>query len=170
MTDLRLAWSADRFAADLAIEGGRLATDDGLRTAILISLFTDARAPDDAELPETGGDRRGWWGDTQARPEFAGGPDAGSATDRNRVGSLLWLLARAKALPRVLAQAHQACEEALDWLVRDGVARAVRVVVEQQGDRMAIGVEIDRPIGPDRQRFDYTWDASTGAITAGEYA
>lgn len=63
MTDIALAWDNALFAADLAIEGGRLVTDDGLRTAILISLFTDARANDDDPLPEPGADRRGWWGD-----------------------------------------------------------------------------------------------------------
>ena len=182
MSDLALVWNADAAAADLLLSGGRLATDAGMRTAILISLFSDARAADDETLPEAGGDRRGWWGDAHARDAR---PDAGTARDMNRIGSLLWLLSRAKITPRVLAQAHQACEEALAWLVRDGIASAVRVVVEaqvhpgqgsasssaaigQQGvpDLMAIAVEIDRPGGPNRQRHDFTWEASTATITA----
>lgn len=170
MTDIALVWDADAMAADLLLGSGRLATDDGMRTAILISLFTDARAADDETLPEPGGDRRGWWGDAYAR-ELR--PDAGTARDVNRIGSLLWLLSRSKITARTLTQANQACEEALAWLVRDGVASAVRVVIEAQvrtgqqtPDLMAIAVEIDRPGGPGRQRHDFTWDASTATITA----
>ena len=170
MTDLALVWNADAMAADLLLANGQLATDVGMRTAILISLFSDARAADDETLPEPGGDRRGWWGDAYAREVR---PDAGTARDVNRIGSLLWLLSRSKITPRVLTQARQACDEALAWLVRDGIASAVRVVVEAQvrpgqqtPDLMAIAVEIDRPGGPNRQRHDFTWDASTATITA----
>lgn len=170
MTDLALVWDADAMAADLLLGGGQLATDAGMRTAILISLFTDARAADDETLPEAGGDRRGWWGDVHAREVR---PEAGTARDANRIGSLLWLLSRSKITARTLAQAKQACEEALAWLVRDGIASAVRVVIEvqqrpgqQTADMMAIAVEIDRPTGPNRQRHDFTWDASTATITA----
>ncbi|WP_086733835.1 phage GP46 family protein [Erythrobacter colymbi] len=170
MTDLALVWNADAIAADLLLANGRLATDDGMRTAILISLFTDARAADDETLPEAGGDRRGWWGDAYARDLR---PDAGTARDVNRIGSLLWLLSRSKITARTLAQAKQACEEALAWLVRDGIASAVRVVVEAQArpgqaspDLLAIAVEIDRPGGPNRQRHDFTWEASTATIIA----
>lgn len=170
MTDIALVWDADAMAADLLLANGQLATDAGMRTAILISLFSDARAADDETLPEAGGDRRGWWGDAYAREDR---PDAGTARDVNRIGSLLWLLSRSKITARVLAQAKQACEEALAWLVRDGIALAVRVVVEAQmrpgqqtPDLLAIAVEIDRPGGPNRQRHDFTWEASTATITA----
>lgn len=181
MTDLALVWNADAAAADLLLGNGQLATDAGMRTAILISLFSDARAADDEQLPEAGGDRRGWWGDAFARDAR---PDAGTARDANRIGSLLWLLSRSKITARTLAQAQQACAEALAWLVRDGIASAVRVVVEAQmrpgqaasssaaignqgaPDMLAIAVEIDRPGGPNRQRHDFTWSASTATITA----
>lgn len=170
MTDLALVWNADAMAADLLLSNGQLMTDAGMRTAILISLFTDARAADDETLPEPGSDRRGWWGDAYARDDR---PDAGTARDVNRIGSLLWLLSRSKITARVLSQATQACEEALAWLVRDGIASAVRVVVSAEvrigqvmPDMLAIAVEIDRPGGPNRQRHDFTWEASTATITA----
>lgn len=170
MTDIALVWNADAFAADLLLEQGQLVTDSGLRTAIMISLFSDARAPDEADLPEAGQDRRGWWGDVLAGDA---GPQAGSAADANRIGSLLWLLARSKVTPQVLAQASQYAEEALAWLVRDGVARAVRVTASAGAsgavpDVLSIAVEIDRPDGPGRQRWDFTWDASTRSLTIKE--
>jgi phage gp46-like protein len=162
MTDLALNWNDETVSADLMLAGGRLSTDDGLRTAILISLFSDARASEDAVLPEAGDDRRGWWGD-----QFAdgAGPEAGSANDRNRIGSLLWLLGRAKATTANLQLARQSAEQALGWLVRDGIASRVGVQVETQlvegvRQRLAIGVDLYRPNGPDRQRFDFTWEAS----------
>ncbi|WP_067734500.1 phage GP46 family protein [Novosphingobium naphthalenivorans] len=162
MTDLALNWNDETVSADLLLSGGALATDDGLRTTILISLFTDARASEDAELPEAGDDRRGWWGDQFAADA---GPDAGSASDRNRIGSLLWLLGRAKATTANLQLARQATEAALGHLVRDGVASRVAVEVESQvveggKRRLALGVDIYRPNGPDRERYDFTWEAS----------
>lgn len=166
MTDLALIWNADTFTADLALRNGALVTDDGLRSAVLISLFTDGRAADDDSLPEEGDDRRGWWGDTQASNGGAGpGVDAGSAQDTNRIGSLLWLLHRSKITRPVINQAREAAEAALDWLVRDAVASAVRVAVTASGHTMQIAVEIDRPSGPTRQRFDFVWDASVHSLS-----
>lgn len=174
MTDLALIWNADAMAADLLLAQGVLATDDGLRTAVTISLFTDARAPQEAALPEAGDDRRGWWGDGESRDA---GPFAGSARDPDRIGSLLWLLARSKITPNTLLRAQHACEEALRWLIRDGVASAVRVTVEAAApdnpgaaQALAIAVELDRPRGPGRQRFDFTWDASTRDLATMEDA
>lgn len=162
MTDLALAWNADGFFADLLLGHGQLATDDGLRTAVLISLFTDARAPAGAELPEDGDDRRGWWGDDfAASDQFSGETRA-----ENALGSTLWLLRRSKITPATLMRAKQAAQDALGWLIRDGIASTIAVEVEAQGQRLAIGVTIDRPQGPGRQRHDFTWEASTGALTA----
>ena len=44
MTDIALNWINALGGADIALEGPHLATDDGLRTAVIVSLFTDARA------------------------------------------------------------------------------------------------------------------------------
>lgn len=157
MTDLALIWDDDGFAADLLLADGALVTDEGMRTAILISLFTDARAPDGAYLPEEGGDRRGWWGDDHAADGArADGPDA--------IGSILWLLRRSKRTAANIQLARQAAGAALGWLVRDGIASAVAVDVTAQGEWLKIAVEVDRPDGPGRQRWDFTWNASTGDL------
>ncbi|MEO6359898.1 MAG: phage GP46 family protein [Sphingomicrobium sp.] len=156
MTDLALRWDTELFGADLALDGAALATDDGLKTAVIISLFTDARARDDDPLPdagEHGGDRRGWWGD--AEPAIA----------RDAIGSRLWLLSREKRLPSVVARAREYSEEALAWLVRDGVADRVSVQAEAVGEQtLGILVEITRPAGPGRLRFDFVWEATANAV------
>lgn len=152
MTDIALIWDDDRFAGDIRVEGGRLATDEGLRTAILLSLFTDARAPEEATLPQTGEDRRGWWGN-DLPVETVG--------KHHELGSLLWLLSREKITQATMTRARAYARDALAWLIEDGIASAIDVeVTAQEGQRLAIGVTLDRPDGPDRKRWDFTWEQS----------
>lgn len=149
MADIALHMVAgEELAFDLVMDGGRLATDEGLRTAIAISLFTDRRAADDDELPDAGADRRGWWG------------DIATAVEGDLIGSRLWLLRRSKITSASLARARDYCREALAWLTEDRIASAVEIEVEaQRPDRLAIGVIVSRPGGPQRERFDYVWNA-----------
>lgn len=152
MTDLALRWDNAVFGADLALDGAGLATDDGLKTAIIISLFTDARARDDDILPAES-DRRGWWGDSL--PERTG----------DTIGSRLWLLSREKRLPSALARARDYAREALAWLIEDGIANSVEVQAEAIGEQLlGIAVDIVRPGGPGRQRFDFVWDATAAEL------
>lgn len=165
MTDLRIAFvpsdtgpSDTGLACDLALRGDGdpladvpidlatdLATDAGLETAVIVSLFSDRRADPDDPLPDAGDDRRGWWGD--AVPDL---PD-------DRIGSRLWLLAREKQLPEVLARAEDYARQALAWLVEDGVAGRVSATASApRPGVLALAVAIDRPEGPPR-RFDYVW-------------
>lgn len=154
MTDIALVWYELLFSGDIVVEGGAVTTDDGLRTAIAISLFSDARAGDDDDLPEPGADRRGWWGD--AYPA--------ETDDLSELGSKLWLLARSKATTDTLRKAQNYAHAALQWIVRDGIARSIEATVERQvidgTECLAIGVVLDRPTGPARERYDFTWEAS----------
>ena len=153
--DLRLKWSG--MGADFARSGTDLATDDGLETAVIVSLFTDRRAEADDALPgalPSGGDtdRRGWWADAYVLRQ-------GDAPES--MGSRLWLLGREKALAKVLEQAREYAEEALAWMVDDGVAAQVQAVAERQGDRLALGVTIQRPRQPPAQfRFETFWQGA----------
>lgn len=110
---LSMIWDADVMSGD--IEGGPdgLVDDATLRTAILVSLFTDRRAEADDELPEDDGDRRGWIGD--------------ALSDNDRIGSRLWLLKRRKQTEQTRIEAEEYCREALAWLVEDGIASSVEV-------------------------------------------
>lgn len=113
--DILLAYSGQ--LADVQLKGRDILGDDSLYTAVLVSLFTDARASSADELPPElaqEADLRGYWGDA-------------IADDKQSIGSKLWLLHREKQLPRVVARAEHYATEALTWLVRDGLATAVQV-------------------------------------------
>jgi phage gp46-like protein len=132
---------------DWRLDGGDLASDNGLTTAVVISLFTDARARDDDVLPLGQTDRRGWWGD--AYPPAEG----------DRIGSRLWLLRASKQLQKALIEAREMAEEALAWMIADGVARKVEVeTFIARFEVMGMLVRIIRPDGRALPiRFDLLW-------------
>jgi phage gp46-like protein len=132
------------FSGDLDIAGGDLVSDGSLTTAVVLSLFLDARAKDDDEIPDGSSDRRGWWADAYA----------GQLPDS--FGSRLWLLHREKQLASVLARAKEYAEEALAWLVKDGVAQSVQVTADipRQGV-LGLLVVIERPDG---SRLEYLFN------------
>lgn len=157
MTDVALGFDFALMAGDLVLDGATLATEDGLRTAIVISIFTDARAHDDDEIPDGTTNRRGWWADRVAPASRAADSQDGRTPDR--IGSRMWLLSREKQVPEVLARAKQYLAEALQWLVDEGVATKVAVTtwIERTGV-LGWQAEITRPDGTiGAFRFDYVW-------------
>jgi phage gp46-like protein len=110
-----------------------IALEDTLQTAIVHSLFTDARAGDGEGVTLLSRDRRGWVGD-----DFQAAGDS--------YGSLLWLVLIGKHTDDLAERARFYAAEALAWMVRDGVAS--RVVVEATwvddplGDRLALRPQI----------------------------
>ena len=155
MADAAMVMS--EFGGDLVLFGFDLERDDGLETAVIISLFTDRRASAEQIPPEyPQDDLRGYWGDiTNA-----------SATDQT--GSLLWLLAREKQLPQILSRAEQYCREALAWMIDDMVATKISVVASFYSlGVMLLEINIDRPTGPAvRYRYNYEWSAQAGKRAA----
>ncbi len=141
MTDFALALNADRSGFDLALDSCDLATDSGLRSAVIVSLYTERRAEADDVLPDGTTDRRGHWADPT-------------------LGSRLWLLDRAKETDDVLARAQEYAQEALAWLVADGVARAVNVTAAfVQRGVLALTVTITLA---DRERYQDVFNLPIG--------
>ncbi|TAH39298.1 MAG: hypothetical protein EYC70_00500 [Planctomycetota bacterium] len=127
MTDIALEIGED--GADLAMAGGDLARDEGLVTAVLISLFSDRRAEPAELLPPLETSARGYWGDTQ----------------EDRLGSLLWFLWREKASEETRRRAEEYAQQALSWLVQDGVAERVEAVAEYvRAGVLSLTVQIQR--------------------------
>lgn len=151
MSDIGLFWDAAFGAADLRVASNDLATDGGLETAVLLSLFTDRRAEEGDVLPSGETDRRGWWADEL--PAVAG----------DRHGSRLWLLAREKDSPEVLQRAQDYAREALAWLVEDLVAERVDVSATSQPhspgrSELLLDIRIQRPTGAAvTYRYNFNW-------------
>ncbi len=150
MSDIRTLYTPEKMAFDWAIAGAGLEEDDGLETAVLLSLFTDRRAAEDDPLPGVSDDRRGWWADQYQ--DVAG----------DKTGSRLWLIAREKQTASVLVRAQEYAEEALAWLVQDGIARAVTVTAQiVRTGVLGLTVEIARADSPTaRYRFETFWKAA----------
>lgn len=152
--DVALEFNPTTREGDLVLAGADLLTEGTLKTAILISLFTDARADRDERLPVEDSDRRGWWGDSFAPIEG------------DRTGSDLWLLRREKLTPAVQSKAERACDRALEWLIADGIAAGVEVSSEiQKPDRLALLVVVDRPDGTRVEfSFSFVWEGVASGI------
>ncbi len=133
---------------DIDVQSGDLLGEEGLETAILISLFTDQRI-EESELPQGQTSRRGWWGDLF--------PDV----DGDKIGSKLWLLDNAKQLTSELPRYEQFVVESLSWLIEDGVASDISASASYpERGQLKIEIDITRPEGND-SRFGFLWDGQS---------
>jgi phage gp46-like protein len=133
--------------SDINRNSGNILTDETFETAVYISLFTRRKALDDDELPDTRSHREGWWADEYADIE------------NDFIGSRLWLLSREGATNATMATAKVYIQEALQWMIDDGIAESIDVIVErQQSHCLVFQVNITRPnkIAP---RWQSIWTA-----------
>ncbi len=110
-----------KFTLPEPFANGLQAFDEGLERAIVISLFTDAKADDDDAIPDESTNRRGWWADSVAPPSNA------PAEYPWLTGSKLWLLWREKQTPETTRRAKRYAEKSLQWLIQRGDATSVVV-------------------------------------------
>jgi len=138
------------FGGDIELQGMDLLADDGLETAVIISLFTDRRASSDQLPPEQAGeDLRGYWGDVVP------------AVEGDHTGSLLWLLQREKQTSQTRSRAEQYCRDALRWMIDDRVSNRIEVSASYvTRGVMRIVIDIYRPDqSPAQYRYDFEWTA-----------
>ncbi len=149
MSDIRIVWNPDELIGDWLLAGRALDTTREIMTAVAVSLFSHRTALADDALP-SGTDRRGWWGDTEAREIHGGTP----------IGSRLWLLSREKQTEQTRVRAEDYCREALAWLVADRIATRVDVTCVWFAHQR-LGAEIDIYRGPAKSiavRFEKLWN------------
>jgi phage gp46-like protein len=143
--DIRIFWDNTQAQGDWALAQGDLQTGQDLETACLVSLFSDALATPDFVPTDGTSDRRGWWADYYMPTPL---------------GSNLWQLERAKTTRANLGLAQTTTQNALQWLIDDGIAASI--VVNTQWittTMMGIAVAITRPNGSQtRFMFGWAWD------------
>lgn len=137
MLDIALTWNPASGKADLGMNGPDLATDAGLTTAVIVSLFTDRLADEGDGIPDGTSDRRGFWGDEAFQQP--------GVVPAYLTGSKLWLLDRALQTQDTLNKAQDYAKQALQWMIADGVAGSVEAVATfpRQG-WIELFIEIDQ--------------------------
>lgn len=156
MADIALTFT-DFGGGDLVLRGQDLLRDDGLESAVLLSLFTDRRAtPEQLRADDDPSDLRGYWG------------DVAPSVEGDTTGSMLWLLKREKQSDETLSRARQYAADALAWLSDDKIASAVTVATSYVAPgMMRIDVTIARPTGSKANyRYDYEWAAQAAKRAA----
>lgn len=140
--DISTVWQTALGQGDWEMVGVLLRAGDDLDTALLISLFTDREAAADDEIPDGTNDRRGWWGD--------GG-------EPYKIGSRLWLLARAKLTMDAALKAKDYIAEALQWMLDDGVVAAINIeTAVRLPSMLGAQVQISRQDGT-QISYNFAW-------------
>lgn len=147
--DILVQWDNTNTIGDWVLAEGDLQTGQDLETACLVSLFTDKLATPDFRPTDGTSDRRGWWADPY---------------NEQPLGSNLWQLERAKTTRDTLGLARRYTQDALQWLITDGVAASVVVDTRWLGTTgqtmLGIAVAITKPDGSStRFVFGWAWDS-----------
>lgn len=124
------------------IKGGDLAMDSDLRTSVLISLFSDARASSEDQLPNQDMDPRGWVGDV-----FSEVP----------IGSRLWLLDRSELTDEVVRRTQDYVKESLQWMIDKGVISQLKVMAYRTGIS-SVSIEITMVRNQQQIRYELIWN------------
>ncbi|MFT8890823.1 MAG: phage GP46 family protein [Acetobacter papayae] len=162
--DIALSWDVARAEGGFVIRDGDLALGSALASAVIVSLFTDRVAPDTITAldgavgisPAAGAsgsrmnNRRGWWADAWADVP---------------IGSRLWQMERAikAGQSSVLREVEAICQEALQWLVDDGVAQSIAVSAQwsstnRQAVEFRVTVKEPGQIAAQVFLFSWAWD------------
>jgi phage gp46-like protein len=155
--ELRINWDTELQEGDILFQDGDFEAEPGLQTAVLISLFTDRHAEETDELDDID-DKRGWWGD-----------QIDVIAEGDEIGSRLWLLERQVIRQNTLVKIQQYDEEALQWMIDDGVVADINVIVERMeypdDDKIAHKIELFKIDGNTEVfEFDDLWEGQFNGI------
>jgi phage gp46-like protein len=113
---------------DIPISGTEFESVSGVETAILVTVFTEARSDSDT-IPDAF-NRRGWVGNLLTLEEGY------------ELGSLLWTLSQARLTQNTLNTASDTVKKALNWMIEDGIADTIEVDTVVVSNRTA-NINID---------------------------
>lgn len=122
---------------------GDFELEPGMRTNLIMSLFCERRAePYEVSTPIM---RRGWWGNLN------------SNTPGFEIGSKLWLLDQSRLTQSTVKLAQQYAQVGLQWLIEDGLAKAVSVTSTPTALFNSTGVQLDITITTGADVVSYKW-------------
>jgi phage gp46-like protein len=119
-------FSPNSTAADLAVENGDLKADNTFETVVYLSLYTDADAGPDDEVPE-GLRPNIWWGQAYWGRVFA---ILGIELSGVQLGSLRWTLVRAKQTEETRLRSMEIDRKALAWMIAISLAARIDIDAE----------------------------------------
>ncbi len=127
MPDAKLSYFGNTNFFDISLKDGDIELDDSFNTALIVSLFSDARA-DESEVrkPEN---RRGFWGDEI------------SDDTTDKFGSKLWLLFQSRLTTNTVTRANDYAKLALNWLIINGYSKIINIAASRL-EREALGLNI----------------------------
>lgn len=142
--DLGLVQDIGTGEFDLAILNGDLAASSGLATAVLVSIFTDARALSDEV--RTAVLRGGWIGDSVPPVE------------EFKLGSRVWLTEPAKLIQSTVNLVSSYVLQALQWMIDGGIAANIEVEgILRPPHEMGLNVRITAPTGEETNQYVSLW-------------
>lgn len=127
--DLKLEVQSDGQTYDLVIgDNGDFEVTEGLDTALIVSLLSDARA---SESEVANPAQRGGWLGNLVFPR-----------ENSQLGSLLWLVQQRRRTTGNLNLAIDQVKKALQWFIDDGLAKEIDVTgsLTQGGGEIAISI------------------------------
>lgn len=146
MSDIAIEYKSQIKEYDISILNGDLKECDDLDSAVIISLFTWARAS--AGEVDENAPRFGWFGDKI------------DADSTDSTGSKLYLLKRKKITSQTIMDAREYIEQALRWMIEDGVATEIKAEVERNAsdvNRVDALVQIVRGDRSRTMKFNDLW-------------
>lgn len=146
MSDIAIEYKSQIKEYDINILNGDLKECDDLDSAVIISLFTWARA--EAGEVDENAPRFGWFGDKI------------DADNTDSTGSKLYLLKRKKITNQTIMDAREYIEQALHWMIEDGVATEINAEVERNAsdvNRVDALVQIVRGDRSRTMKFNDLW-------------
>ena len=146
MSDIAIEYKSQIKEYDISILNGDLKECDDLDSAVIISLFTWARAS--AGEVDENAPRFGWFGDKI------------DADSTDSTGSKLYFLKRKKITNQTIMDAREYIEQALRWMIEDGVATEIKAEVERNAsdvNRVDALVQIVRGDRSRTMKFNDLW-------------
>ncbi|MCL1512545.1 hypothetical protein DTI93_09135 [Parasaccharibacter sp. TMW 2.1884] len=160
MADIALTFDSFTQAGDLLFSDGDVALENPLKTALLISLFSDRLAPDQLTAQDRAvgvlppgsavnsalSPRRGWWGDS---------------IDSDLIGSRLWQLKRIvrTGSSSVLREIEAVVHEALAWMQADGIVDRTTVLASWAAaadNTVSLVISLTEPGAGSGQSYQFT--------------